>query len=310
MRVAVVDLGTNSVRLLLGEVREGRVESAVRRTIVTRLGQGVDRRRRLDPEAVLRTRACLAGFAAEIESYAPERRLLIATSALRDATDERGFLEAVQDDFRLPWQVLSGEEEAALAFAGAASSSPPIDGDVVVIDIGGGSTEFAVGATASTSLRPRFVCSLDVGVVRVTERFLAGDPPTAQEWNAASAFVREELKREVPAEARAGVNGGIGLAGTFTTLVAHKLALATYDPTLVHGHLLSLAEIEAAGVAFRGMTSAQRAALPGIQRGREDVIPAGTLVAAESCRLFGLDVLYVSEADILDGAALLVAGLA
>jgi len=324
VKVAVVDLGTNSARLLLAHVEDGRVRDVVRETTVTRLGAGVDRRRRLDAAAAERTRSCLAGYAAQVADFAPQACLLVATSVLRDAADGAAFLERVETELALPWKILSGEQEAALSFAGALSgrTAPLARSATVVIDIGGGSLELAVGASpgpaaAPTTAAPHptppiaapsFVCSLDVGVVRLTERFFVSDPPDEAQWRAAEDFVRATLVAAVPGDVVATVGQGIGLAGTFTTLVAHKLALHTYDRALVHGHELTVTDLDAAKREFRHMTSAARGRLPGIQPGRQDVILAGVLLAREVCRLFGLAAVTVSEADLLDGVALSLAG--
>jgi len=321
MRVAVIDMGTNSVRLLLAEVAGGRVRDVERLTTVTRLGAGVDRRRRLDAAAVARTRTCLSGYTSRIAGFGPETGLLASTSVLRDAADGAGFLAEAAALVGLPARVLSGEEEAALSFAGALSGVGDHGGEdararydahprpaAVVVDIGGGSVELAVGSReAPGPATPSFVCSLDVGVVRLTERFFVGDPPDEAQWAAAREFVRVALDEAVPAGLRATVGEGIGLAGTFTTLVAHKLALREYDRALVHGHVLTRADLAAAQAEFRRLTSAERGRLPGIQPGREDVILAGTLLASEVCRAFALDEVRVSEADLLDGLALSLA---
>ncbi len=346
MKVAVVDLGTNSARLLLARVEGGRVSDVVRETTVTRLGADVDRRRRLDAAAAARTRACLAGYAARTAGFAPRKSLLVATSVLRDAADGPEFLDRVAADFALPWRILTGEQEAALSFAGALSgrvaapgpgagvAAPAGRSATVVIDIGGGSLELAVGTatgvaapsagaaptlavpTIGASLdaaplalaAPSFVCSLDIGVVRLTERFFASDPPDDAQWRAAEDFVRATLAAAIPRAVGAAVGQGIGLAGTFTTLVAHKLALRTYDRALVHGHELTVADLDAALRELRPLSSAARGRLAGIQPGREDVILAGVLLAQEVCRLFGLAAVTVSEADLLDGVALSLAG--
>jgi exopolyphosphatase/guanosine-5'-triphosphate,3'-diphosphate pyrophosphatase len=323
VKVAVIDLGTNSARLLLADVADGRVHDVVRETTVTRLGAGVDRRRRLDAAAVERTRACLAGYAAQVAGFAPAASLLVATSVLRDAADGPAFLERLRFELGLPWTILTGEEEATLSFSGAASGLSDEPGGVgvsdaaaatrrpatVVIDIGGGSMELAVGRRWVSQGRaaPSFVCSLDLGVVRLTERFLTTDPPDDAQWRAAQTFVSSTLARAVPAAVRVTVGEGIGLAGTFTTLVAHKLALRTYDRALVHRHVLTLTDLDGALATFRQMTSAARGRLAGIQPGREDVILAGVLLAREVCRLFGLAGVQVSEADLLDGVALSLA---
>jgi len=308
MRVAVVDLGTNTCRLFLADVDDaGAVHPAERATTVVRLGQGVDGSGRLRADAMARTRACLAAYAPRLEAFGPARRLLVATSVLRDAGDGRAFLEALESEFSLPWRVLGGEEEGALAFRGGTSwltghgvagEEPP--DPLVLVDIGGGSTEFAVGSAGRT---PEFVRSLDVGVVRLSERFFTADPPPAGEVAALSGHVAGAIAAGVPASLRAAVAGAVGVAGTFTTLVANKLGMREYDARVVQGHVLSRADIAAAIELFARLTSAGRGRLPGIQPGREDVILAGALIAREACTAFGLETIRVSEADILEGAA-------
>ncbi len=348
VKVAVVDLGTNTCRLLFGEAEGGAVvRRDARETHVVRLGQGVDQSGRLDGGAAARTRRRLADYAARIDAYAPERRLLVATSVLRDAADGAAFLAAVEGDLGLPYRVIGGEEEALLAFRGAtaglgravverqrgsslsagartewhASQGPSTEGrggpdgplptagavgarDVVVVDIGGGSTEFAVGRPGES---PRFVRSLDIGAVRLTERFFAADPPTEAQWRDAVAFVDDLLGVALPADLRAATDVLIGVAGTFTTLIAHELGMRVYDPARVHGRTLTVAQIDAAVRLFRALTSADRRRLPGIQKGREDVILAGALIARAACRAFGAPAALVSEDDILEGIALWLA---
>ena len=313
VKVAVVDLGTNTCRLFLARVEDGRVLQDARGTTVVRLGQGVDEYGRLHPDAVARTHACLSEYAPRIEAYEPERRILIGTSVLRDATDRRQFLRIiVRHEFGLPWRVLGGEEEGGLAFRGGTSwlmrsanrAAPAVPEPLVLVDIGGGSTEFVVGSAGEP---PSFVRSLDVGVVRLTERFFHADPPPTAEVAALAGQVADAIDDGVPASLRTAVRGSVGVAGTYTTLVAHKLGMKEYDGALVQGHVLSLADIDRAVARFAVMTSAERGRLPGIQPGREDVILAGALIAREACRAFGLDAVSVSEADILEGAALALA---
>ena len=318
MKVAIVDLGTNTCRLFLADVTAGRVTQDARVTTVVRLGQGVDKTGRLHEDAVERTHACLEGYAPRIEAYGPERSLLIATSVLRDARDGKQFLKAMRYEFGLPWRILSGEEEGRWRFAAGPRGWPRAAGalrrpaaarsaapdPLLLVDIGGGSTEFAVGAAGEP---PAFVRSLDVGVVRLTERFFHADPPPAAEVAALAGHVAAAIEAAVPAELRAAVRGAVGVAGTYTTLVANKLGMTEYDARLVQGHVLSLADIDAAVAHFAALTSAERGRLPGIQPGREDVILAGALIAREACAAFGLDAVRVSEADLLEGAALALA---
>ncbi len=303
--MAIIDLGTNTCRLFLADVDEAAVTQADRRTTVVRLGQGVDVSRRLRPEAVGRTRDCLEEYTALVRAYAPGRQLLIATSVLRDAADGAAFLRSVTRDFGLPCRVLTGAQEAALAFrGGTAGLAGSAAGPLVLVDIGGGSTEFAIGEPGRA---PDHVYSLDVGAVRLTERFLFHDPPTVAELEQLAAFVAATIGEGVPADVRRQVCGAVGVAGTFTTLVAHKLALADYRPELVQGHVLSLADIDAGIALFAKLTSAERGARPGIQPGREDVIVAGAVIAREACRAFDLAGVMCSEADLLEGAALALA---
>jgi len=305
MRVAIVDLGTNTCRLFLAEVGDAAVTARhERRTAVVRLGQGVDRSGRLDPAAVARARAQLAEYAPLLEAYGPERRLLIATSVLREAADGRPFLEAARRDFRLPWRVLGGEEEGALAFRGGTAELAGEPGPLLLVDIGGGSTEFAVGEPGR---RPDFVCSLDIGVVRLTERYFRGDPPSAAEIERLAGHAAVAISGGIPATVRGAVRGAVGVAGTYATLAANALGLREFRAELVHGHELSLADIEAAIARFAPLTDAERGRLPGIQPGREDVILAGALIAREALRAFGLAAVRCSEADILEGAALALA---
>ncbi len=305
MKLAVVDLGTNTCRLLLAEVEDGAiVRRDVRETHVVRLGQGVDRSGRLDGEAVARTRDRLADYAVRMAAYSPERRLLVATSVLRDAVDGAAFLAGVERDLDLPYRVVAGEDEARLAFRGATALLAVPSPEVAVVDIGGGSTEFAVGRPGEP---PRFVRSLDMGAVRLTERFFPDDPPTYVQWGEAVEFVDGLLHRGLPTDVRTAAGALVGVAGTFTTLVAHELGMRVYEPTRVHGRTLTVAEIERAIGLFRGLTSAERGRLAGIQKGREDVILAGALIARAACHAFGVGAALVSEDDILEGMALWLA---
>jgi exopolyphosphatase/guanosine-5'-triphosphate,3'-diphosphate pyrophosphatase len=305
MRIAVIDLGTNTCRLFLANVRGGTaVEEVARETTVVRLGQGVDGAQRLHPDAITRTVECLRGYAPLIERFDPAQRLLIATSVLRDAEDGGAVLGQIRREFGLPTRVLSGTEEAVLSFRGGTLGLDARGDPVVLIDIGGGSTEFACGVPGAT---PYHVASVDIGAVRLTERYLAHDPPLAPELDALRTFVAAAIARDVPYSIRRSAVAAIGVAGTFTTLVAHKLELRRYSSELVHGHVLSVLDLETAEARFAGMTSAQRGRLPGIQPGREDVILAGTVIAREACRAFGLQGVRCSEADLLHGAALALA---
>ena len=311
MKVAVIDLGTNTCRLFLARVTGDVVRQDTRLTTVVRLGEGVGESGRLLPAAVARTRACLRGYASRARAYRPARRLLIATSVLRTATGGRSFLHEVERESGFPWRVLAGEEEGALAFRGGTSwlAASPSGASVgtaplLLVDIGGGSTEFAVGVAGET---PTFVCSLEIGVVRLTERFFRTDPPQPEAVTALAGHVAAAIAAGVPERLRRAVPAAVGVAGTYTTLVANKLGLTAYDASLVQGHVLSHADIDQAVGRLAVLTSAERGRLPGIQPGREDVILAGALIAREALRAFGLEAVTVSESDLLEGVALALA---
>lgn len=312
MKVAVIDLGTNTCRLFLARVTGDVVRQDTRLTTVVRLGEGVGESGRLLPAAVARTRTCLRGYASRARAYRPARRLLIATSVLRTATGGRSFLHEVERESGFPWRVLAGEEEGALAFRGGTSwlaaspsgasvrTAPPL----LLVDIGGGSTEFAVGVAGET---PTFVRSLEIGVVRLTERFFRTDPPQPEAVTNLAGHVAAAIAAGVPERLRRAVPAAVGVAGTYTTLVANKLGLTAYDASLVQGHVLSHADIDQAVGRLAVLTSAERGRLPGIQPGREDVILAGALIAREALRAFGLEAVTVSESDLLEGVALALA---
>jgi exopolyphosphatase/guanosine-5'-triphosphate,3'-diphosphate pyrophosphatase len=305
VNVAIIDLGTNTCRLFVARVDNDGVETVERVTTVVRLGQGVDANGRLHPDAIARTRECLGRYARRVEAFSPARRLLIGTSVLRDALDGREFLAAVEGVLGLPWRLLDGEEEGGLAFRGGTHRlSGRVTSPVALVDIGGGSTEFCVGVPGRP---PDLVRSLDVGAVRVTERILHDDPPRPAALAEAAAFIRSAIETGVPSASRAGVGLLIGVAGTYLTLAAHQLGLREYSSELVDGHELSLAGIDQDVALFTQLTSVQRGRLPGIQKGREDVILAGAMIAAAACRAFGLASVVCSEADILEGAALALA---
>jgi exopolyphosphatase/guanosine-5'-triphosphate,3'-diphosphate pyrophosphatase len=302
-RVAVVDLGTNSTRLLVADVEGDRVAELVRRTTITRLGEGVDERRRLLPAPIARVRNCLVDYRREAEALGVERALLIATSAVRDAENGEALLGELEWSYGFQTRLLSGDEEALLTFAGVTGGKAPA-APVVVVDIGGGSTELVVGDRGGV----RFHHSFDVGSVRLTERFLHSDPPTEQELERCAAAVRDAFET-VPPELRGLPEQAIGVAGTVTTLAALELELAVYDPERVHGHRLARATIEAQLERLAALPLGERRAVTGLEPDRAPVILGGIVIALATLDLFGLDTLEVSERDILDGAALEAAKL-
>ena len=298
MRVAAVDCGTNSIRLLVADV-DAREKSDVHREMrVVRLGEGVDRTGRLAPQALERTRAALVDYAATCRSLGVERTRMVATSATRDAANREDFVAMVRDVLGADPEVVSGDEEAALSFDGATRGLDPADGPFLVMDIGGGSTELVLGTTVVEAAR-----SVDVGCVRLTERHLAGDPPTPAQVVAAERDVDAALDvvRSVVPVGRART--AVGLAGSVTTVAALALDLPAYDSAAIHLSRIPAADVRTVTDRLLAMTREQRAALPVMHPGRVDVIGAGALVLATLVDRLGLPEVLVSEADILDGIA-------
>jgi exopolyphosphatase / guanosine-5'-triphosphate,3'-diphosphate pyrophosphatase len=298
-RVAAVDLGTNSTRLLVADVDgEQRLDEVVRLLTITRLGEGVDERRRLLPVPIARVRNTLAEYRRELEAHGAERTLAIGTSAIRDAENGEAFLGEIEWSYGFATRLLDGDEEAALMLRGVATGRDGSFDDRLVVDIGGGSTELVLSANGG----PPSLDSVDVGCVRVTERFLRSDPPTAEELEEASAFVRSLLP---PYEPRAA----IGVAGTVTTLATLDLGDEEYDPQRTHGHRIPRASVDEQLERLARMTTAERERVPGIEPGRAPVIVAGTVVLREILDTYDLDEIEVSERDIIHGAALAAAEL-
>jgi exopolyphosphatase/guanosine-5'-triphosphate,3'-diphosphate pyrophosphatase len=296
--VAAVDCGTNSIRLLVADV-DGRDKVDVHREMrVVRLGQGVDRTGELAPEAIERTRVALLDYTATCRSLGAERVRMVATSASRDARNRRDFEAMVHEVLGVAPEVVSGDEEAALSFEGATRGLDPADGPFLVMDIGGGSTELVLGTERVEAAR-----SVDVGCVRLTERHLAGDPPTREQVAAAEADVEAGLAlvREVVPVERART--AVGLAGSVTTVAAVALGLQQYDSERIHLSRIPAADVRSVTDRLLAMPRADRAALPVMHPGRVDVIGAGALVLATLVDRLGLHEVLVSESDILDGIA-------
>jgi len=296
-RVAAVDLGTNSTRLLVADVDEEKLEEVSRRLTITRLGEGVDERRRLLPTAIARVRNCLADYRRELEALGAERTLCIATSSVRDAENGDAFLGELEWSYGFTTRLLTGTEEAAMMIRGLSSGRSALD-DVLVVDIGGGSTELVLATAGEVAIST----SLDVGSVRLTERFLTSDPPSDGELTAAAAHVRSLLPG---LEARSA----IGVAGTITTLATLDLGDAAYDPSRTHGHRLPHASVDAQLEQLAAMTTEERVAIPAMEPGRAPVIVAGIVVLHEILTAYELDEIEVSERDVLHGAALAAAEL-
>jgi exopolyphosphatase / guanosine-5'-triphosphate,3'-diphosphate pyrophosphatase len=303
-RVGAVDIGTNSTRLLVADVDDGRIADVERETRVTRLGEGVDGRRRLLPVPVARVRNTLSDYRRTAERLGVERTLAIATSAIRDAENGEAFLGEVEWSYGFATRLLSGHDEALMTYRGV-TSERSLDAGTVIVDIGGGSTELIAGEPDGV----RWHDSLDIGSVRLTERFLHDDPPTDDELGACASAVRALLAERVPDEIRERTTAAIGVAGTITSVAALALGLDEYDRERVHGARLTAAELDEQLGRLAGVALAERRNLRPLDPERAPVIVAGAVIARETLSFFGLDELEISERDILDGAALAAAEL-
>jgi exopolyphosphatase/guanosine-5'-triphosphate,3'-diphosphate pyrophosphatase len=296
-RVAVIDVGTNSTRLLVADVASGRVSPLERRSTVTRLGRGVDLSGRLASEAIEDVCAAIGCYVGLIGELGAETVDAIATSAVRDADNGSAFIAELRERFALSARVLDGEEEARLTYLGATSEALPTE-PTLVVDIGGGSTELVVGSGSEIS----FHDSLQGGVVRHTERHVNSDPPTAGEMEALATDVRGLIEGSVGPSAAAGQ--GIAVAGTPTSLAAVEMELEPYDPWRVHGHVLALPSIQRMLSRLASVPLAERVEIPGLHPDRAPTIVAGVVILIETMRAFELEEITVSEHDILYGAAL------
>ena len=308
-RVAAVDCGTNSLRLLLADVDPGRAELAdvVRRMEIVRLGQGVDETGWLAPEALARTMAVLREYADVIARSGAQAVRMVATSATRDADNATEFVRLVKEVLGVAPEVLTGDEEAVLSFTGATAelAAGPDPGPFLVADIGGGSTEFVLGEAGRSAVHS---ISVNVGCVRMTERHLHGDPPSEAEVAAAAADIDaalEEVAAAVPVEEARTM---IGLAGSVTTVAAIAMRLPAYDAARIHHARVAAADVHAVTRGLLAQTRAGRAAIGVMHPGRVDVIGGGALILDRLMRRFGFAEVLVSEHDILDGMAWSLAG--
>jgi exopolyphosphatase/guanosine-5'-triphosphate,3'-diphosphate pyrophosphatase len=295
MRVAAIDQGTNTTRLLVADIEDGELDEVSKRIEITRLGEGVDARRRLLPVPITRVRNVLTDYRREAEQLGAERILLVATSAVRDAENGEAFLGEIEWSYGFVTQLLSGDEEAELTFRGAADGRI---GSTLVIDPGGGSTEFVVGEAGEIRSRE----SVDVGSTRLTERFLHTDPPREEELAAAADYVRAALP--APPE----VDQAVGVAGTITTLAALDLGLDEPEGRGTHGHSLTLDAVRTQRERLAALPLEERSRLPGLHPKRAPVIVAGAVLIEQVLDRLGI-MLEVSERDILEGAALEAANL-
>ncbi len=310
MRVAVVDIGTNSTRLLIADVHPSSrsVDQVLRRSQVTRLGHGVDSNGSLAEDAIQRVFHTLADYRAAIDQAGVSANLAVLTSAVRDASNGPDFAQRVRSDFQLDAKVLSGDQEAQLTFLGAMSGRPADDANadaqpIVVVDIGGGSTEFVVGIRQQAG----FHTSLPAGVVRMSERHIHSDPPSPDELQALGADVRATLLTGLPQQERDPVQLGIAVAGTATSAAAIDQELDPYDHSRVHGYQLELGTVELLLARLADMDEQQRRQVVGLHPDRAPTIVAGMILLQEAMHAFALERVQVSEHDILYGGALQLA---
>jgi exopolyphosphatase/guanosine-5'-triphosphate,3'-diphosphate pyrophosphatase len=303
-RVAAVDLGTNSTRLLVADVHDGRVDEIERRLRITRLGEGLGERRRLLPVPIARVRNCLSEYRTAIEQHGAERTLVVATSAVRDAENGEAFLGEIEWSYGFATRLLSGEDEGLLTLRGV-SAGRLVGPGTLIVDVGGGSTELLAGGPDGIT----FQASFDLGCVRTTEQFLPSDPPTPRELVECAAAVRAVLAEQVPADAQSGIRDAIGVAGTVTTLAALDLGLREYDPAWIHGHRIPADAVEFQLHRLAALSLAERRELQGLDPERAPVIVAGIVIVDEILRYFGLGEIEASEQDLLHGAALAAAEL-
>ena len=324
VRVAAIDCGTNSLRLLIADVdpRAGRLDDVDRRMEIVRLGQGVDATGRLAPEALTRTFRVLEDYAGTIQRASAGLVRMVATSATRDAANAAEFVAGVTKILGVAPEVLSGDEEARLSFTGAtaelapaaagalgvprpgaAERLPELVPPYLVVDIGGGSTEFVAGADGPRAAHPVAALSVDIGCVRLTERHLHDDPPQPGQISAATADIDAALDAVAAKVPVAGARTLIGLAGSVTTVAGIVLGLPGYDPAKTHHAVLPAAQVHEVTRLLLSQTREERAAIPVMHPGRVDVIGAGALVLDRVMTRFGFGEVVVSEHDILDGIA-------
>jgi exopolyphosphatase/guanosine-5'-triphosphate,3'-diphosphate pyrophosphatase len=306
-RVAALDCGTNSLRLLVADVEGSSLRDIVRRMEIVRLGEGVDRTGRLSDGALGRTFGVLDDYAAVIRSLDVESARMVATSATRDASNRDEFVAGVRARLGVEPEVITGEDEAALSFDGATRELQGVSGfaaPYLVVDIGGGSTEFALGD--NTGLQSSH--SVDVGCVRLTERHLRDDPPTAQQVAAAVADVETAVDTVAEVVQIDAARSLVGLAGSVTTVVALALGMTEYDAGRIHHARVSAEQVAEITAQLLAATRAERGAMPVMHPGRVDVIGAGALVLDTIMRRCGFDAVIASEHDILDGIAFSLAG--
>ena len=298
MRVGAIDCGTNSIRLLIADIDGNNFREIYRGMEIVRLGQGVDKTGEFHPDAIERTLKAVDNISNELRGRGAEKVRFVATSATRDATNRDLFLDGVHERLGLYPEVITGNEEAALSFQGASRELSAVEGPFLVVDIGGGSTEFVFGNSEVEAAK-----SVNIGCVRISERHFHSDPPTGDEIIRASMDIENsitEAGRIVPIKAAKTL---IAVAGTATTVAAAALELSEYDPRLIHLSRIPALKVHEISKMFMTMTQVERAALPYMHEGRVDVITAGALILSKILSATGAKEFVASEADILDGMA-------
>jgi len=302
LRVAAIDCGTNSIRLLIADIENGNLVDVVRTMVIVRLGEGVDKSGEFSQAALARTFAAIDTYAELIAKHKPVLVRFVATSASRDVSNRDEFVSGIVSRLGIEPDIISGDEEAELSFLGATADllniSPTPEAPYLVIDIGGGSTEFVLGTT-----KPTAAVSTNVGCVRMTERHLVSDPPTNAQIAAATADIDAAIDQAYLSVPISEAKSLIGLAGSVTTVAALALGLSQYDSAAIHGSRISADEVHRVTNELLTMTRAQRATLGPMHEGRIDVIGSGALVLDRIMARTGLSEVIVSERDILDGIA-------
>ncbi|KRO36607.1 MAG: exopolyphosphatase [Actinobacteria bacterium BACL15 MAG-120823-bin78] len=298
MRVAAIDCGTNSIRLLIADIDGSNFREVVRDMEIVRLGQGVDQTGQFHPDAIARTLAAVDKFAAEIAKRGVEKIRFCATSATRDATNRHLFVDGVRQRLGIELEVISGDEEAALSFAGAIKDLAPSNGPFLVVDIGGGSTEFVFGTSTVEAAR-----SVNIGCVRMTERHFASDPVTTAQLELARTDIQAAIAQAAAIIPITKAKTLVAVAGTATTVAAAALNLPEYDRYAIHLSRISAQQTHDAATMFATKTREQRLSLGYMHPGRVDVIAAGSLVLSEIMKATGAAEFVASESDILDGMA-------
>jgi exopolyphosphatase/guanosine-5'-triphosphate,3'-diphosphate pyrophosphatase len=301
-RVAAIDCGTNSIRLLIADVAEGQLVDVLRTMTIVRLGEGIDRTGRFAPAALERTFAATREFADLIAKHQAARVRFCATSASRDAANKAELIEGITAILGIAPEIIPGEEEASLSFIGATGDLPQQGGPFLVIDIGGGSTEFVLGGSQVEA-----AISVDIGCVRMTERHMRSDPPTPDEVIATTRDVDSAIDRALSVVPAHRMRSLVAVAGTATTIAAAALDLDSYRPEVIHGSVIAREQVQAVRDRFLSMNRAERATLPYMHPGRVDVIAAGSVVLARIMERLDAEEVTVSEHDILDGIALSLA---